>query len=128
PNVARVIRRWFPAGERGRVQGLFMTSALLGGAVAPLVAAYFIKLLGWRWVFVVFGLVGVVWAAAFTAWFRDDPHTHPAANAAERSLIGVGDEPGDRPHHIPWELIGRNQTLWLLGVIMVLISFNSYLY
>src|SRR5439155_26208892 len=67
PNVARVIRRWFPAGERGRVQGLFMTSALLRGAVAPLVAAYFIKLLGWRWVFVVFGLVGVVWAAAFTA-------------------------------------------------------------
>src|SRR5262249_46435888 len=47
PNVARVIRRWFPPSERGRVQGLFLTSSLLGGAVAPLVAASLIGVLGW---------------------------------------------------------------------------------
>jgi MFS family permease len=128
PNAARVIRRWFPSGERGRVQGLFMTCAHVGAAITPVVAAYVIQQLGWRWMFVLFGLTGVVWAAAFAAWFRDDPHIHPATNAAERALIGAGEWPGAHPTHIPWALIFRDRTLWLLGLIMVLISFNAYLY
>src|SRR5439155_6979396 len=132
PNVARVIRRWFPAGQRGRVQGLFMTCALLGATFAPVVAAYLIELFGWRWVFVIFGLTGVAWGVAFAAWFRDDPHTHPAVNAAERALIGpaadLGSQPASDETGIPWRTIRGNRTLWLLGAIMVLISFNSYLY
>src|SRR5438876_1562179 len=133
PNVARVIRRWFPPGERGRVQGLFMTCAQLGGAVAPVVAAYLIELLEWRWVFVSFGLLGVIWAGAFWAWFRDDPQTHPAVNAAERAHIGPAAALGStspplEETGIPWRAIRENRTLWLLGAIMVLISFNSYLY
>jgi sugar phosphate permease len=128
PNAARVMRRWFPAGERGRVQGIFMTCAQVGAAVTPAVAAYVIQNLGWRWMFVIFGMVGVVWAAAFAGWFRDDPHTHPATNSAERALIGVGEWHGSHPTHIPWALIFRNRTVWLLGLIMVLISFNAYLY
>jgi ACS family glucarate transporter-like MFS transporter len=130
PNVARVIRRWFPPAQRGRVQGLFMTCAQLGAAATPVAAAYLIQLFGWRVMFVSFGLVGVIWAVAFWVWFRDDPQTHPAVNAAELALIGpsvrqstAGDEAG-----IPWRAIRDNRTLWLLGTIMVLISFNSYLY
>jgi sugar phosphate permease len=128
PNAARVIRRWFPGAERGRVQGLFMTCAHAGAALTPAVAAYVIFRLGWRWMFVIFGLTGVIWAAAFAAWYRDDPHAHPAANAAERALIGAGEWHGEHPAHIPWALIFRNRTLWLLGLIMILISFNAYLY
>ena len=58
PNVARVIRKWFPTRERGRAQAVFMTFALVGGAFAPVVAAYLIGQLGWRAVFLVFGAVG----------------------------------------------------------------------
>ena len=64
-NVARIIARWFPLHERGAAQGFVITSAQLGGAMAPAVAAYLIAGVGWRWTFVVFSLVGVVWAAAF---------------------------------------------------------------
>jgi MFS family permease len=129
PNVARVIRRWFPAGERGKVQGLFMTCSSLGGATAPVLAAYLIGLLGWRWVFVIFGLVGVAWAAAFVVWFRDDPAAHPAVNPAERALIGL-DEAVASGHHspIPWRAVFRHQTLWVLAALMICASFNAYLY
>ncbi|HYH63375.1 MAG TPA: MFS transporter, partial [Urbifossiella sp.] len=65
PNAARVISRWFPISERGRVQGVMLTAAQLGGAAAPLAAAAVIELAGWRWAFVVFGSVGVVWAVGF---------------------------------------------------------------
>src|SRR4051812_24943797 len=70
PNAARVVARWFPAGKRGAAQGIVNTSALLGGALAAVAAAYLIELVGWRWSFVLFDTLGVVWAGAFYTWFR----------------------------------------------------------
>jgi MFS transporter, ACS family, glucarate transporter len=43
PNAARVISRWFPAGERGRVQGVMLTAAQLGAVTAPYLAAVLIE-------------------------------------------------------------------------------------
>ena len=48
----------------------------------------------WARTFVVFGSVGVFWAAAFLYWFRDEPAAHPAVNAAELHLIASGLGPG----------------------------------
>src|SRR5262249_55735740 len=92
PDVARVISRWVPLGERGRVQGLMLTAAQLGSVAAPPVAAELIEAVGWRWAFVAFGAVGIVWAVGFWVWFRDDPAEHPGVNAAELATIR-GDVP-----------------------------------
>jgi len=81
PNMARVVARWFSTAERGRIQGLIQTSMLLGGAAAPAVAAWLIALLGWRGAFLVFGSLGIVWAAVFWLYFRDEPAHHWAINA-----------------------------------------------
>ena len=35
PNAARVLSRWFPAAERGRVQGVMLAAAQLGGGRGP---------------------------------------------------------------------------------------------
>ena len=46
------------------MQGRFQASMHIGGAVAPLVAAWIIdSVVGWRGTFVIFGGVGLVWAA-----------------------------------------------------------------
>src|SRR5947208_5102724 len=75
PNAARVISQWFPPGKRGPPQALISTCAQLGGATAPAVAAYFIQspYIGWRWSFVIFGALGIVWVWFFARWVRDDP-------------------------------------------------------
>src|SRR5439155_27042169 len=90
PNAARVIARWFPPGMRGPAQGVVTTSTLIGGALAPAVAAYLIRLVGWRWSFVIFGSLGIVWALAFYLWYRDDPAEHRGVNDAERAVIAAG--------------------------------------
>src|SRR5262249_38977859 len=72
PNAAKVMARWFPLGERGRVQGVMLAFAQIGAVVAPAAAAYLIEAAGWRSAFFVFGLVGVAWAVGFGFWFRDD--------------------------------------------------------
>lgn len=132
PNTARVMARWFPVHERGFAQGLFLTCMLLGGAVSPKLAAELIaiKSIGWRGTFVIFGSLGVVWAAAFYAWFRDDPAAHPAVNPAEAELIARGRSADVSEHHepIPWGLVLTNPNVWLLGTIQTCGAFASYLY
>jgi MFS family permease len=129
PNSARVLARWFPDGERSRAQGLVLASSQVGSiAVMPL-AAYLIEWFGWRMMFVLFGLLGAFWSAAFWLWYRDDPAQHPAVNAAELELIGPG-RAGQVTRHdpIPWRLIGGNYSVWLLSTIMTVAAFYSYFY
>ena len=130
PNAARVISRWFPGTERGRVQGLMLTTALASGAAAPTLAAYLIREAGWRWAFVAFGLLGVVWAVGFWWWFRDDPAEHPGVNAAEVATTS-GPGPGRR-HDTPGRSRGRPSPAapasGCSGWPSICSAFNSYLY
>jgi MFS family permease len=120
PNTARVVTRWFPAGDRGKARGAITTTSLIGGAAAPPIAAYLITLVGWRLTFVIFGLLGVVWAAIFYVWFRDDPAEHPAVNSAELKIIARGQDSHARQSHppIPWASVLTSPNVWLMGMIM----------
>lgn len=131
PNTARIITRWIPMHERGWSQGIILTSMQLGAVVAPVVATYLIKGVGWRWSFAIFGSLGVVWGAVFYWWFRDDPAQHPAANNAERMLIARGTLAaggGNEHPPIPWRLVLSSLNVWLLGLIISSSAFASYMY
>jgi sugar phosphate permease len=133
PNAARVISCWFPPGKRGPPQALISTCAQIGGAAAPTVAAYFINspYIGWRWAFVIFGSLGLLWIWGFALWFRDDPATHPEVNQAERDYILAGRTEGKKTaadhHAIPWGRVFANRNIWLLGVANSCSSFYSYM-
>lgn len=128
PNAARVMSRWFPDQERGRAHGLFLAASQIGGAASPVLAAWLIREIGWRVTFGVFGLAGAVWAAVFWWWFRDDPAMHPAANPAEVRHIGQRSGHGTAHPPIPWGLVLKNPSVWVLSLIMICGSFNSYIY
>lgn len=120
PNIARVIGVWFPAHTRGSAQGAANTAAMVGGAVAPVAASYLIGAIGWRYSFGIFGLLGVIWAAAFYFWYHDRPERHPAVNAAERDLILDGRLPHEEGSHppLPWGRILSSANVWLMGTVM----------
>jgi MFS family permease len=133
PNAARVIARWFPPGARGPAQGWVNTSTVLGATATPVLAAYLIEWIGWRWSFIGFGLLGVPWAVSFYLWFRDDPAQHPAVNEAERQRIrgGVGSPASnagtDHPP-VPWRQVLTSANTWLTGGVMSCTAFVSYVY
>jgi MFS family permease len=87
PNAARVFSHWIPAGERGKVQGIFFASAHLAGGITPFLVAQLSVFLSWRSVFLVFGTIGFVWALAWHRWFRDEPRDHPSVGPAEAAFI-----------------------------------------
>jgi sugar phosphate permease len=132
PNMARVVDRWFATKERGRVQGWLLAGSMVGGAVAPFLAAYLTSWIGWRWAFVVFGAVGIIWVVAFVRWFRDEPARHPCVNSAELEEI-LQDRVERQPietiaESVPWRSVFANRNIWLLSVNISCMSFTSYLY
>jgi MFS family permease len=90
PNAARTFARWFPSAERGTAQGIFFMGAHLAGGLTPLLVTAMLGIMHWRIVFILFGLVGFVWAVAWYRWFRDEPVDHPAVSPAERNYIERG--------------------------------------
>jgi MFS family permease len=129
PNTVRVISRWFPDSERGRMQGAVLAATQLGAVVSPVMAAYLIEEAGWRWMFAVFGCLGVAWAIGFWLWFRDDPAAHPSVNAEELELIRASrPPPALDPGPVPWRAILTSRGVLCLCLIMVLGSFYTYFF
>jgi sugar phosphate permease len=127
PATARAYARWLPAKERGRAFGLaIMTGALSGALTQPLVVRL-LPLIGWRSSFAIFGSVGLVWAAFWWRYFRDDPRTHRSVNRAELELIGAH---GDPPRHgaVPFGALLRNRTLIALCLMYTGTIYGWYFY
>jgi ACS family glucarate transporter-like MFS transporter len=90
PGATRALYRWLPAKERGLGQGLFLSGARVGAALALVLMPALIDSIGWRWMFVTNAVVGVVWASVWWFWYRDRPEDHRWTNAAEVRLIETG--------------------------------------
>jgi MFS family permease len=129
PNVAKALSRWFPLAERGTAQGIFFMGAHLGGGLTPILVTALLAVMPWRMVFVVFGALGFVWAAAWYAWFRDDPAEHRAVSRAELEHIRKGRT--DAGHHfaaVPWGRLVRSRTLWALCLMYFTQVYGFYYY
>jgi MFS family permease len=87
PNLTRMLSLWLPKKERITAQSMMWAFTRWGGAATPPLALAGISLFGWRWAFVVFASLGVVWCAVFMIWFRDNPAQHKGVNAEELELI-----------------------------------------
>jgi MFS transporter, ACS family, glucarate transporter len=113
PNLTRAFNRWLPPHERLRAQGALWMSARWGGAATPYLTYLVLQHVTWRVAFFLFGLLGVVWAIIFYAWYRDRPEDHWAVNEAELALLPKGES--EESHlNVPWGTIASSPAIWLL--------------
>ncbi|CAG0998367.1 putative sulfoacetate transporter SauU [Myxococcaceae bacterium] len=126
PSMARAYARWLPFSERGRAFGLtIMAGALSGAATQPLVV-WMLERVSWRMAFPIFGAVGLVWAAVWLFWFRDDPRDHRGVNAAELERI-QSDPPAPHPR-VPWRAFVRSPRLLSLCAMYFGAIYGWYFY
>jgi ACS family glucarate transporter-like MFS transporter len=96
-TTAGFLRRWIPFSRRGLANSAVSLGGRAGNVLAPWLTAALMALVGlggwtagrWRPVFVVYALIGMVWAWFFWRWFRDEPRLHPQCNATEQNLCAV---------------------------------------
>jgi MFS family permease len=130
PNVARTFSRWFPREERGTAQGVFFMGAHLSGGLTPMLVTVLLVYLDWRWLFVLFGSIGFVWAWAWYRWFRDSPAEHPGVGAAERELIerGLAADGGHALDATQWKRLLANRTVVCLCLMYFTQAFGGTFY
>ena len=127
PNIARAISRWFGPAEQGRALSVSFLGLATGSAVtAPLVFTL-LDLQPWRWVFVEFGLLGLVWAVVWYRWFRDRPEEHPAVPRPE--------PPAETDHHcppshtsIPWRRLLTSRVMWQISLMYIAYGYGIFFY
>ena len=128
PNVTKIFTIWLPSRERVRAQGTLWLSACWGGALTPLLVAWVLGCVSWRWAFMLFGGVGILWAVAFYRWYRDRPAQHPGVNAAELALLDGAEKNAPSDAAIPWVKLLTNRTVVLLWLQYACMSYGWYFY
>jgi MFS transporter, ACS family, glucarate transporter len=128
PNAALAFSRWIPLRERGRAQGFFFAAAHVSGGLTPLLVGWLLLFLPWRGIFVLFGLCGLVWAAAWYRWFRDEPREHSQVNEAEAELIESERRIASHARQGSglWRALACSPNVWFLCIAYLSNSYGSY--
>ena len=118
PGATKAVAEWFPKRERALATAFFDSGSSIGGAVAPFIVLPIYFRWGWRPVFVLPGLLGLVWLFIWRKSYHK-PQDHPRLSDAERQMIladsAVQVGSVDRPRPGWFDLLKLPQT-W--GVII----------
>lgn len=89
PINNRVVSNWFPDQERASAIAVYTSGQFLGLAFLMPVLSWIQLHTGWRGLFVVTGLIGVLWGLVWYIFYRD-PLQHKKVNPAELDHIEKG--------------------------------------
>jgi MFS transporter, ACS family, glucarate transporter len=129
PNVASSFSRWFPARERGRANGVLFLGSRVGGMLSAPVALLLVARYGWRTSFVIFGTLGLVWAAAWFAWYRDRPEDDPRVSPRELAWIQQdGSAPDTNIAGTPWRALLHSRNLYAICAMYFAFGYGLYFY
>lgn len=127
PANAKAIGAWFPPHERSFATSLFDSAAKFASVPGVPLLGFILLRFGWRWSFVVTGLISVFYFIYFWLVYRD-PAEDPGLSEAERAYIEAAHAPGsssirgNTPETSLFRLLVRRK------VIGVFIGFGAYNY
>ncbi len=90
PGAAKSNADWFPSKERALAQGIFNSGAAIGGIIAIPLIAYMTVYFSWQMVFVIIGLLGLLWLIPWIILVKAPPKSHPWITDEERQYILTG--------------------------------------
>lgn len=112
PTGARVARDWFNPRDRGLATGVFNCASTLGNAIAAPLLTLLMVSFGWRWMFAIMGIAGLIMAAVWFVVYRNP--TEIGLTAEENAYRTEGDPPGQRTKvtWAEWKQLFRFRTTW----------------
>jgi len=84
-----IVTRWFPENERASAIATYTSGQFLGMAVLLPVLTLIQDALGWRGLFIVSGIIGIIWAVVWYIFYRD-PQNHKKMSDSELEYIKRG--------------------------------------
>ena len=107
PGAAKSNAEWFPTKERALAQGIFNSGAAIGGIISIPLIAYLTVFFSWKMIFIIVGLIGLLWLIPWVILVKAPPKTHPWLTDEEREYILTGqktteaEEDTDEEEYVP---------------------------
>ncbi len=114
PGATSAIARWFPRDELARAQSIVMFGSRIGFAMTSWIVIALMTSYGWRAVYWIFAVLGVVWAVGWSQWFRDTPEQHPSVGPTELAHIQEQRAASGQEARIAWGALLASRNVWAL--------------
>jgi MFS family permease len=115
PASLRWIRMNVDEQQRGLAMGIYMAGTKIGPAVGAPIAAFLIAAYGWRSMFLITGLVSLIW---LVPWLLIAPRDHGSEKPSQRPKTA---EPGGT-------FLGVMKSPVIWGILVGTFSYSCYLY
>lgn len=89
PAVTRSICDWLPSNERARALSLGLVAIPLSAVIGAPITSYLVADFGWRTMFFIISLIGVLWGLVWYWAFTDRPEDSPYVSPEEKKLIAT---------------------------------------
>ncbi|MHB2242498.1 MFS transporter [Pseudomonas monsensis] len=86
-GIASTINQWFPAKEKGTATGIFLAAVKFGPVIVPPLCVAIVAMWGWREIFYIFAVPGIVLSIAWYFLVANQPAQSRFVNAAELAHI-----------------------------------------
>jgi len=113
PASIKTVAEWFPKKERALATGIFNAGTNVGVMVAAWMVPWLTINFGWKWAFIVTGLIGFLWLVAWLIVYRK-PEDHPKLSSEE--LAHIQSDPPDREVRIPWASLFPHRQTWAFAI------------
>lgn len=107
----KAVSEWFPPQERGLANGIWGAGTSAGMVVSVPIVAWIALSFGWRYTFLLTGLLGFLWLAAWMALYRL-PGEHRLLTEQEGQYIARGAVPDLRPRKGSFRRLLSERSVW----------------
>jgi len=87
PSIYEVWSKWAPPLERSRMAGTSYAGTYVGSVIALSTCGVIAEKMSWDWIFYIYGAVGLLWWALWTAVVRGTPESDPWISDEEKNYI-----------------------------------------
>ncbi|MFE4144812.1 MFS transporter [Peribacillus sp. YIM B13472] len=131
PTMAKITSYWFPKKERGLATGIWDSSSKWGPAIAPPILVFIMVTFGWRALFYITGVIGIIFAIGFVIFYKN-PEKSQKLSKEEFDYIkseGGGVEQGIQSSKIKWGSLFKYRSVWgmILGFFCTIWIWNIFL-
>ncbi|BEV14905.1 MFS transporter [Herbaspirillum sp. DW155] len=126
PGVVLYLTYWFPAQRRARVNGLFMTSFAIAGAVGGPIAGLIMSsmegvghLANWQWLFIIEGIPSILAGFAVLALLPENPANAKWLTDAEKTAVtqSLAAENSAAGKHVSFKEACANYRVWICAAV-----------
>jgi ACS family hexuronate transporter-like MFS transporter len=112
PASIKTVAEWFPRKERALATGIFNAGTNIGAVVPAIIVPLITIRYGWRWAFILTGLLSLLWIIPWLLLYRP-PDKHPYVSGAELAYIR-SDAP-DTSSRMSWRKLLVHRQLWAIA-------------